>query len=171
MHLCDDGPAAAGRPLHGLRHPLLPYRHADQRHGLGLPDQQPDSRSGTIWSTAGRWREALTACTRPTTSPSLPAGSARRRARARARWASSNRRSPSRTSNARIIDRGFEEGWVMPTPPAERTGKKVAVVGSGPSGLACRRAAQQGRAHGDRLRTRRPHRRAADVRHPQHEIG
>lgn len=36
-----------------------------------------------------------------------------------------------------IIDHGFEEGWVVPHPPARRTGKKVAVVGSGPSGLAC----------------------------------
>src|SRR2546428_7777268 len=36
-----------------------------------------------------------------------------------------------------IIDRGFEEGWVVPHPPAVRTGKKVAVIGSGPSGLAC----------------------------------
>ena len=36
-----------------------------------------------------------------------------------------------------IIDRGFEEGWVRPQPPAVRTGKRVAVVGSGPAGLAC----------------------------------
>src|SRR6266851_6852903 len=43
-----------------------------------------------------------------------------------------------------IIDRGFEEGWVVPEPPATRTGKKVAVVGSGPSGLAC--AAQLNKA-------------------------
>ena len=39
-----------------------------------------------------------------------------------------------------IADRGFEEGWIKPQPPAVRTGKKVAVVGSGPAGLA---AAQQ----------------------------
>ena len=39
-----------------------------------------------------------------------------------------------------IVDRAFEEGWVTPQPPTARTGKKVAVVGSGPSGLA---AAQQ----------------------------
>ena len=39
-----------------------------------------------------------------------------------------------------IIDRAFEEGWVKPEPPAVRTGKKVAIVGSGPAGLA---AAQQ----------------------------
>jgi glutamate synthase (NADPH/NADH) small chain len=36
-----------------------------------------------------------------------------------------------------IIDKGFEEGWIVAEPPATRTGKKVAVVGSGPAGLAC----------------------------------
>jgi glutamate synthase (NADPH/NADH) small chain len=35
-----------------------------------------------------------------------------------------------------IIDRAFEEGWVTPHPPATRTWKKVAIVGSGPAGLA-----------------------------------
>ncbi|MCZ6793533.1 MAG: glutamate synthase, partial [Planctomycetota bacterium] len=35
-----------------------------------------------------------------------------------------------------IIDRGFAEGWVKPEPPETRSGKKVAVVGSGPAGLA-----------------------------------
>lgn len=43
-----------------------------------------------------------------------------------------------------IIDKGFEEGWVVPEPPKVRTGKKVAVVGSGPAGLAC--AAQLNKA-------------------------
>ncbi len=36
-----------------------------------------------------------------------------------------------------IIDKGWEEGWVVPLPPAARTGRRVAVVGSGPAGLAC----------------------------------
>jgi glutamate synthase (NADPH/NADH) small chain len=36
-----------------------------------------------------------------------------------------------------IVDRGFAEGWIQPEPPARRTGKKVAVVGSGPAGMAC----------------------------------
>ncbi len=36
-----------------------------------------------------------------------------------------------------IIDKAWEEGWVRPQPPAHKTGKKVAVVGSGPAGLAC----------------------------------
>ena len=35
-----------------------------------------------------------------------------------------------------IVDRGFEEGWIAPKPPAARTGKSVAIVGSGPAGLA-----------------------------------
>ncbi|MGH9406977.1 MAG: glutamate synthase subunit beta [Terriglobia bacterium] len=39
-----------------------------------------------------------------------------------------------------IVERGFGEGWIAPEPPAVRTGKRVAVVGSGPAGLA---AAQQ----------------------------
>ena len=36
-----------------------------------------------------------------------------------------------------IIDKGWEEGWVVPQPPATRTGKRIAVVGSGPAGMAC----------------------------------
>jgi glutamate synthase (NADPH/NADH) small chain len=36
-----------------------------------------------------------------------------------------------------IIDRAWDEGWVMPEPPKVRTGRTVAVVGSGPAGLAC----------------------------------
>jgi glutamate synthase (NADPH/NADH) small chain len=42
-----------------------------------------------------------------------------------------------KTIECAIIDKGFAEGWVVAEPPARRTGKKVAVVGSGPSGLAC----------------------------------
>lgn len=45
---------------------------------------------------------------------------------------------------AAIIDRGFEEGWVVPEPPEHRTGKTIAVVGSGPCGLSA--AAQLNKA-------------------------
>jgi glutamate synthase (NADPH/NADH) small chain len=45
---------------------------------------------------------------------------------------------------AAIADRGWEEGWIVPAPPAKRTGKRVAVVGSGPAGLSC--AAQLNKA-------------------------
>ncbi|MFN3409335.1 MAG: glutamate synthase subunit beta [Limisphaerales bacterium] len=43
-----------------------------------------------------------------------------------------------------IIDKGWENGWVKPEPPAKRTGKKVAVIGSGPAGLCA--AAQLNKA-------------------------
>jgi glutamate synthase (NADPH/NADH) small chain len=46
-----------------------------------------------------------------------------------------------------IIDKGWEMGWVVPQPPAVKTGRRVAVVGSGPAGLAC--AQQLGRAGHD----------------------
>jgi glutamate synthase (NADPH) small chain len=45
-----------------------------------------------------------------------------------------------KTIECAIADRAFEQGWVKPEPASEKTGKKVAVVGSGPAGLA---AAQQ----------------------------
>ena len=45
-----------------------------------------------------------------------------------------------KTIECAIVDRGWKEGWITPEPPATKTGKKVAVVGSGPAGLA---AAQQ----------------------------
>ena len=43
-----------------------------------------------------------------------------------------------------IVDRGWDEGWIVPEPPSVRTGKKVAVIGSGPAGLAA--AAQLNKA-------------------------
>jgi glutamate synthase (NADPH/NADH) small chain len=52
-----------------------------------------------------------------------------------------------KTIECAIVDRGFEEGWVVPLAPARKTGRKVAVVGSGPAGLAC--AQQLGRAGHD----------------------
>ena len=45
-----------------------------------------------------------------------------------------------KTIECAIVDKGWEEGWIIPEPPSHKTGKKVAVVGSGPAGMA---AAQQ----------------------------
>jgi glutamate synthase (NADPH) small chain len=45
-----------------------------------------------------------------------------------------------KTIECAIVDKAWEQGWIKPEPPSEKTGKKVAVIGSGPSGLA---AAQQ----------------------------
>jgi glutamate synthase (NADPH/NADH) small chain len=45
-----------------------------------------------------------------------------------------------KTIECAIVDRGWEEGWIVPEPPSHKTGKKVSVIGSGPAGMA---AAQQ----------------------------
>jgi glutamate synthase (NADPH) small chain len=42
-----------------------------------------------------------------------------------------------KTIECAIVDRGWQEGWITPLVPARRTGKRVAVVGSGPAGMAC----------------------------------
>ena len=42
-----------------------------------------------------------------------------------------------KTIECAIVDKGWKEGWITPNPPEFRTGKKVAVIGSGPAGLAC----------------------------------
>ena len=47
-----------------------------------------------------------------------------------------------------IVDRAWDEGWIVPQPPARLTGRSVAVVGAGPSGLAC---AQQLARAGERV--------------------
>ena len=43
----------------------------------------------------------------------------------------------NRDNELYLIETGFEKGWIQPRIPGQRTGKRVAVVGSGPSGLAC----------------------------------
>jgi glutamate synthase (NADPH/NADH) small chain len=42
-----------------------------------------------------------------------------------------------KTIECAIVDRGWAEGWIVPVPPTVKTGKTVAVVGSGPAGMAC----------------------------------
>ena len=42
-----------------------------------------------------------------------------------------------KTIECAIVDRAWSEGWIKPEPPEHRTGRRVAVVGSGPAGLAC----------------------------------
>src|SRR5215207_7142877 len=42
-----------------------------------------------------------------------------------------------KTIECAIVDRGWQEGWITPLAPARRTGRRVAVIGSGPAGMAC----------------------------------
>ena len=79
-------------------------------------------------------------CTRRTTSRSSPGGCARRRARASCVLGINSEAVTIKQVEVSIIDRAWDEGWVTPQPPERLSGKTVAVVGSGPAGLA---AAQQ----------------------------
>ena len=71
----------------------------------------------------------------------------------------------------KIIDKGWEEGWVVPQPPRVKTGRKVAVVGSGPAGLVGRAATRARRPRRDRVREERSHRRTAALRHSRLQDG
>jgi glutamate synthase (NADPH/NADH) small chain len=42
-----------------------------------------------------------------------------------------------KTIECAIVDKGWQEGWIVPQPPVHQTGKRVAVIGSGPAGMAC----------------------------------
>ncbi|MSP66490.1 MAG: glutamate synthase subunit beta [Alphaproteobacteria bacterium] len=42
-----------------------------------------------------------------------------------------------KTIECAVVDRGWQEGWIVPVVPGRKTGKRVAVIGSGPAGLAC----------------------------------
>ena len=59
-----------------------------------------------------------------------------------------------------IVSRAWDEGWIVAEPPAARTGRSVAVVGSGPVGPRRRAAAEPRRPQRHRLRARRGRRRA-----------
>ena len=74
------------------------------------------------------------------TSRNSPDAFVRRRAKLPASWASHEPAVTIKQNEKNIVERGFLEGWIHPDPPKHRSGKKVAIVGSGPAGLA---AAQQ----------------------------
>ena len=70
-----------------------------------------------------------------------------------------------------IVERAWANGWVVPLPPGRQTGKQVAVVGSGPAGLAAAQQLTRAGHQVDRAGAGRPDRRAAALRHSRVQDG
>ena len=132
--LSDGELARPGRAVHGLRDPVLPHRRADQRHGLGLPDQQPHPRVERPRLPRPVARgvdppppdEQLPRVHRPRL-PGAVRGVVHRRAQRR----------PGGDQDDRAGDRrpGVGRGLDHARPRRSRgPGKRVAVIGSGPAG-------------------------------------
>ena len=119
--------AGAGRAVHGLRHPVLPP---------GLSAGEPDprlERPGLSRPVAGGDRPAARHQQLPRVHRQLcPAP-----CEASCVLGINNDPVTIKQIEASIVDRAWDEGWIVPQPPKVRTGKTVAVVGSGPAGLAC----------------------------------
>jgi glutamate synthase (NADPH) small chain len=82
----------------------------------------------------GRWREAIRVLHSTNNFPEFTGricpGAVRSRLRAGHQRAAGHHQVIEKT----IVDRAWEEGWIIPSRRAKRTGKRVAVVGSGPAG-------------------------------------
>jgi glutamate synthase (NADPH/NADH) small chain len=96
----------------------------------------------------GRWREAFDALHATNNFPELTGRLCPAPCESACVLGLIDRPVAIRTIEQAIADRGFAEGWVVPRPPARETGARVAIVGSGPAGLA---AAQQLRRAGHRV--------------------
>ena len=153
---------AAGGALHGLRHSVLPP---------GLPGQQPDPRleqPGLSRPVADRARE-------PALDQQLPGVHRPHLPRAlRGELHAEHHRHPGDhqdRSNARSSTAAGKRAGSSRSAGRAATGKRVAVVGSGPAGLACaQQLARAGHAR-DRVREDRPHRRPAPLRHSRLQDG
>lgn len=88
----------------------------------------------------GRWREAIVALHATNNFPEFTGRLCPAPCEDACVLAINDKAVTIKTVEQRIVDHAFEEGWIVPEPPQSRTGKRVAVIGSGPAGLA---AAQQ----------------------------
>ena len=131
-----DDAAAAGRALHGLRRPVLPHRHAASS---GMASGCPINNLIPEWNDLvyrGLWREALDRLHKTNNFPEFTGRVCPAPCEGSCVLGINEPPVTIKNIECAIIDKGFEEGWVQPEPPPMRTGKKVAVVGSGPAGLA-----------------------------------
>jgi glutamate synthase (NADPH) small chain len=126
----DDEQAKVRRALHGLRHAVLQQRLPGQQHHSGL--QRP--------GVPGDWQNAITVLHSTNNFPEFTGRICPAPCEAACTLNVNDDAVGIKSIEHAIIDKAWAEGWVQPQPAKHKTGKKVAVVGSGPAGLA---AAQQ----------------------------
>ena len=117
----------AGRALHGLRHPVL-------QSGCPVNNVIPD------WNDLvyrQQWRAALDVLHSTNNFPEFTGRVCPAPCEAACTLNINNDPVGIKSIEHFIIDKGWEEGWVVPQPPLAKTGQRVAVIGSGPAGLAC----------------------------------
>ena len=122
-------------------------------------------RTGTTSCTAGRWREALSRLQRTNNFPEFTGRICPAPCESACVLGINDEPVTIELIEKTIAERGFAEGWVVPEPPARRSGKRVAVIGSGPSGLAAAQQLNRAGHRGDALREEGPRGRAASLRH------
>jgi glutamate synthase (NADPH) small chain len=111
----------------------IPYCH----NGCPVNNQIPD------WNDLvynNKWREALTNLHSTNNFPEFTGRVCPAPCEASCTLNLSDAPVTIKTIECAIVDRGWQEGWILPEPPARKSGKRVAIIGSGPAGLA---AAQQ----------------------------
>ncbi len=121
--------------MHGLRRSLLPHR---------LPSKQSHSRLERP-GYSGRWESAIRRLHATNNFPEFTGRICPAPCEAACVLGINAPPVSIKLIERSIVERGWDEGWIRPEPPEHNTGKRVAVVGSGPSGLA---AAQQLRRAG-----------------------
>jgi glutamate synthase (NADPH/NADH) small chain len=108
----------------------IPYCH----HGCPINNIIPD------WNDLvyhGHWREALAVLHSTNNFPELTGRICPAPCEAACTLNLNDEPVTIKTIECAIIDKGWEEAWIVPQIPSHRTGKRVAIVGSGPAGLAC----------------------------------
>ncbi|MGG3450301.1 glutamate synthase subunit beta [Domibacillus aminovorans] len=115
-----------------------PFCHTGQMIG-GTPSGCPLYNLIPEWNDLvyrGRWKEALDRLVKTNNFPEFTGRVCPAPCEGSCTVAINDPAVAIKSIEKAIIDKGFEEGWIVPNPPKRRTGKHVAVVGSGPAGLA-----------------------------------